>query len=66
MYSKCPSCHGDTNKFSAEVYVCKNLYCKRVDARLLIAMLQDIGLDETVISEVRANLVLKALQPIVA
>ncbi|MGD6807157.1 MAG: hypothetical protein ACQCN4_09390 [Candidatus Bathyarchaeia archaeon] len=61
MYSKCPDCHGETNKFSAEVYVCKNPYCKHVDARRLISMLQDIGLDETIISEVRANLLLKTL-----
>ncbi len=61
MYSKCPGCHGETKKFSAEVYICKNPYCKRVDARLLISMLEDIGLDEYVIGEVRANLALKTL-----
>jgi len=59
MYSKCPDCHGETNKYAAEVYVCKNPYCKHVDAHLLINLLEDIGLDETLISEVRANLVLK-------
>jgi hypothetical protein len=61
MYSKCPDCHGETNKYSAEVYVCKNPYCKHVDARLLIDMLEDMGLEESVISEVRANLILKVL-----
>ena len=62
MYSKCPDCHAETNKFSAEVYVCKNPYCKQVDTRQLISLLQDIGLEETLISEVRANLALKTLQ----
>ncbi|MGD6852781.1 MAG: hypothetical protein ACQCN6_12050 [Candidatus Bathyarchaeia archaeon] len=52
---------GTPHKYSAEVYVCKNPYCKHVDARLLIDMLEDMGLDETVISEVRANLILKVL-----
>jgi hypothetical protein len=61
MYSKCPTCHGDTNKFSSEVYVCKDPYCKHVDALLLVRMLEDIGLDESVIGEVRANLALKLL-----
>jgi acetyl-CoA carboxylase beta subunit len=59
MYSKCPSCHAETNKFAAEVYVCKNPDCQHVDARQLITMLEDVGLNETVIGEVRANLVLK-------
>jgi|YelNatPaOPRAMG01_1025707.scaffolds.fasta_scaffold47925_3 hypothetical protein len=61
MYSKCPSCHAETNKYAAEVYVCKNPYCKHVDARLLIRMLRDIGLDDSVIGEVNANLALKVL-----
>ncbi len=59
MYSKCPSCHAETNKFAAEVYVCKNPNCKYVDAHQLIAVLQAVGLDETVIGEVRTNLKLR-------
>ncbi len=61
VYSKCPSCHGETDKYAAEVYVCKDPYCKHVDARLLISLLRDIGLEEAVIGEVRANLALKVL-----
>ena len=61
MYSKCPSCHAETHKYSAEVYICKNPYCKHVDARLLISMLEDIGIEDAVIGEVRANLSLKVL-----
>lgn len=51
----------EINKFFAEVYVCKNPYCKHVDALLLISLLEDFGLDETVISEVRTNLALNVL-----
>jgi hypothetical protein len=61
MYSKCPACHAETNKYAAEIYVCKNPYCKHVDARRLISMLRDIGLDDAVIGEVNANLALKIL-----
>jgi hypothetical protein len=61
MYSKCPDCHGETNKYAAEVYVCKNPYCKHVDARLLISMLKAIGLEDAVIGEVSANIALKVL-----
>ncbi len=57
MYSKCPDCHSDTYKFSTEVYVCKSPKCRHVDTRLLNKMLQEMGLDETVIEKVEANVV---------
>jgi hypothetical protein len=57
MYSRCPDCHGDTYKFSTEVYICKNPRCRQIDARLLYEMLRDIGVEESVIKKVQANIV---------
>jgi carbamoylphosphate synthase small subunit len=56
MYSKCPTCHSDTYKFSTEVYICKNPNCQHVDTRLLSKMLREIGLDDAEIAKVEANL----------
>jgi hypothetical protein len=57
MYSKCPDCHSDTYKFSTEVYICKNPKCRQIDTRLLSKMLHEIGLEESVIEKVEANLI---------
>jgi hypothetical protein len=57
MYSKCPDCHSDTYKFSTEVYICKNPKCRHIDTRLLNRMLHEIGLEESVIEKVEANLI---------
>ncbi len=57
MYSKCPTCHSDTYKFSTEVYICKNPGCRHVDTRLLSKMLKEIGVEDEVIKRVEANVV---------
>lgn len=61
MYSRCPDCHGETYKFSTDVYICKNPHCKQVDARQLYKMLRDIGVAEELVQKVEENLAVNSV-----
>ena len=61
MFKNCSECGGITSKYAAETYVCLNPGCRHIDAEQLYKMLKNIGLSDSVIKNVQANVVANAL-----